>query len=641
LTQPDLRTARERIERTAGGANVVDAADYRAGRVATLADALNHSPGVLVQPRFGAEETRLSIRGSGAQRTFHGRGIKLMQDGVPLNLADGSFDFQAVEALSARYVEVWRGANALQYGAANLGGAINFVSPNGLNSDLLNARAEAGSFAYQRAHLSAGNVSEPLDYYFAANLFKQDGFRRHAVQDSRRVFANLGYAISPQIETRFYIGYAESDSELPGSLSKGQLNSAPRQAAVVNVAQDWKRDIDWTRISNKTVWVIDHSQRLELFGFHSRKTLFHPIFQVIDQHNRDSGGELRYVLDSAIAGVKHRLVAGISAARGLTKEDRWLNVSGARGARTNQSEQDARSTEWYAESQLDLWSATTLSLGVQHIRASRRLYDKFIAGTSADRVSESFDLVYSGTNPKLGLLHRIAPGVQLFANISRSFEPPSFAELSGGLRPVLNRAQKATTVELGSRGSWGEFGWDAAVYRTDVTDELLQVATNVVGAPITVNVPRTVHQGLELAAQAQYVNGLFWRSSLLHNDFRLRKDQSFSGSRLPGLPRNLLNAEFGYRFANGLRVSVNAQSASSYAIDFANSFNADGYTIWGMKLAQSVGKQWAWFVEGRNLADKAYASTTGITRDARGLDQAQFLPGDGRAVYAGIELKFN
>ena len=78
---------------------------------------------------YGIDEIRAFRNGrpaAGLQRTAHGRGLKLMQDGVPLNLADGSFDFQAVEALTARYVEVWRGANALQYGASQLGGAVNF-----------------------------------------------------------------------------------------------------------------------------------------------------------------------------------------------------------------------------------------------------------------------------------------------------------------------------------------------------------------------------------------------------------------------------------------------------------------------------------------------------------------------------------
>lgn len=48
----------------------------------------------------------------------------------------------------------------------------------------------------------------------------------------------------------------------------------------------------------------------------------------------------------------------------------------------------------------------------------------------------------------------------------------------------------------------------------------------------------------------------------------------------------------------------------------------------------------AWFVEGRNLGDKRYASTTGVIFNANSTDQAQFSPGDGRAVYAGVSKAF-
>ncbi len=109
LTSPSVAKAEKELKAVPGGTSLVDAETYERGRVATLKDALEFAPGVLVQPRFGSEEARLSIRGSGLQRTFHGRGLKLLQDGVPLNLADGAFDFQAVEPLAARYVEVFRG----------------------------------------------------------------------------------------------------------------------------------------------------------------------------------------------------------------------------------------------------------------------------------------------------------------------------------------------------------------------------------------------------------------------------------------------------------------------------------------------------------------------------------------------------
>jgi iron complex outermembrane recepter protein len=638
LTQPDLATAKERIAQTAGGANVIDAASYKTSRVSTLADALGYSPGITIQPRFGAEEARLSIRGSGAQRTFHGRGIKLMQDGVPLNLTDGSFDFQAVEALSARYVEVWRGANALQYGASTLGGAINFVSPNGFNSELFGARAELGSFGYRRAQVAHGNASETLDYYVAANLFKQDGFRNHAQQDTQRAFANVGFTFNPDLETRFYIGAVQSDSFLPGSLTKAQLASDPTQAAAANIAGNQKRDIDWLRVSNKTVYRWGE-QRLELFAFASQKKLFHPIFQVIDQKNRDLGLEARYLNAMPLGGRKNQWVLGVAPARGSTDEDRWVNAAGNRGARTNQSAQRATGLSFYAENQHSVAADIALIVGVQYAKATRKLNDLFVAGTAADPVSESFGLSYSGTSPKLGMRWDTARNMQVFANVSKSFEPPSFSEITGGLRPVLNKAQRATTAELGTRGSLDNMQWDMAVYHAKVRDELLQVGTNVVNAPITINAPRTTHTGLESAASGRIAGNWLWRGALTLQRFKLDGDPNFGSNPLPGLPKRIAKAELGYRFANGLTASVNTEHAGGYPIDFANSFFADAYTIYGIKIAQTINKQWAWFIEGRNLNDKKYAATTGIVQNARGRDQAQFLAGDGRAVYAGLEWK--
>ena len=47
-------------------------------------------------------------------------------------------------------------------------------------------------------------------------------------------------------------------------------------------------------------------------------------------------------------------------------------------------------------------------------------------------------------------------------------------------------------------------------------------------------------------------------------------------------------------------------------------------------------------MEVRNLTDKRYAATTGVLTDSRlpGAVAAQFLPGDGRAIYTGIEWKW-
>jgi iron complex outermembrane receptor protein len=642
LTQPDLATARAGVALTPGGAGVVDAASYAGGRVATLADALGYAAGVSVQPRFGAEEARLSIRGSGLQRTFHGRGLKLMQDGVPLNLADGSFDFQAIEPLSARYVEVWRGANALQYGAATLGGAVNFVSPNGLNGDALRARLEGGPFGYRRGLLSQAGVHGRLDEYLAVSGFAQDGFREHARQESLRGFANLGWQLAPDLETRFYLGHVRSRSELPGSLTRAQLEDDPEHANAGNVALDQRRDIDWTRLSNKTVWR-DGATQLEAFAYLADKRLHHPIFQVIDQDSTDFGGELRWVDERPLAGRRNRLVLGLAASEGRTDEERHENVAGDSGARTNASRQTARNLEAYAELQHELAPGVWAVGGLQGLRSTRKLEDRLRSGTPP--VDEGFSVRYTGASPKLGLRVELTPQSQLFANVSRSLEPPSFGELAGGLRPVLNDAQRGTTVELGARGTRGGLGWDVALYDTRLRDELLQIdPPGATGASATVNAPHTRHRGLELGLAGEHglgeAAGRFeWRAAGLWNDFRFDGDPTHGDARLPGLPRAALRAQAGWRAPGGTLIALQAEGASGYAVDFARSWFAKRYAIWGLRASGALGDGLSWFVDGRNLSDRRYAATTGVVRDARGADVAQFLPGDGRAVFAGLDWR--
>ena len=72
---------------------------------------------------------------------------------------------------------------------------------------------------------------------------------------------------------------------------------------------------------------------------------------------------------------------------------------------------------------------------------------------------------------------------------------------------------------------------------------------------------------------------------------------------------------------------------------WARSWFAERYAIWGLRASGMLNGTMNWFVDGRNLSDRRYAATTGVVRDAHGADVAQFLPGDGRAVYAGLDWR--
>ncbi|MFN7507472.1 MAG: TonB-dependent receptor plug domain-containing protein, partial [Limnobacter sp.] len=161
------------------------AKSFEAGKAVTIKDMLDFTPGVFAQSRVN-EEARLSIRGSGLSRTFHMRGIRLLQDGIPINLADGGSDFQDIDPLALQHVEVYKGANALQYGAASLGGAINFVTPTGYTTPNCVARLDAGSHEFARAQFKTGNVLGHWDYFASLSQLRSDGFRQFSGQKNTR-----------------------------------------------------------------------------------------------------------------------------------------------------------------------------------------------------------------------------------------------------------------------------------------------------------------------------------------------------------------------------------------------------------------------------------------------------------------------
>src|SRR5207344_273585 len=164
-----LRTreqARQEIERTPGGAEIVGSKEIEQSRASNLKDVLDFVPGVLVRPRFGAaDESQLSIRGSGLRDNFHLRGINVLIDGFPYGNADGFSDFESLELLNTRYIEVWKGANALRFGGNTMGGAINFISKTGLTAGLIESRVEGGSYCFFKGYLATGQVYGQLDLY--------------------------------------------------------------------------------------------------------------------------------------------------------------------------------------------------------------------------------------------------------------------------------------------------------------------------------------------------------------------------------------------------------------------------------------------------------------------------------------------
>ena len=248
------------------------------------------------------------------------------------------------------------------------------------------------------------------------------------------------------------------------------------------------------------------------------------------------------------------------------------------------------------------------------------------------------------------MLWEVDPETQVFTNISRSFEPPSFGELSnalGGATGLLQLdAQTATTFEIGTRRQGEKVGWDLAYYYSRIEDELLQYFVDPPGATATVNAEHTIHQGVEFAIDVELFSGLFtgrsgpvhsasakspvakapleswedrvvFRQNYLWNDFRFDKDATFGNNRLPGIPEHYYRAELLYEHPSGVYAGPNLEWVPrGYNVDSAGTEFADPYALLGFKAGYRSRRGFSMYVEAKNLTDKTYAATTSVVQNS-------------------------
>lgn len=626
--------ARAEVRKRPGGVDVVDADSFREKLAVSLRDALAFSPGVYTQPRFG-QEVRISIRGSGISRGFHMRGLTLMQDGIPINLADDNGDFQELDPQVFERIEVYRGANALGHGGSTLGGAINAVTPTGRTAPRAELRVDGGSYSTLRTKLAGAYADERGDAYLALTTDRSNGDRTHASRDAVRINGNVGIRLSDTVETRFYATVSHIDQDLPGSLTRAQALTTPKLSLPGNIANDQERDIDSIRLQNRTIIDVG-AGRIAVGAFYNAKQLFHPIFQVIDQKSDDRGVFASAEFGGEIAGLPWEASIGAQARFGAVKARQYVNVGGRRGALTADVRQTAHTINSFGEVRVKPVPVLSLIAGGIYTTGAREGDNRLLPARSG---RAEFD----GFAPKLGLLYEPAHGIQVYANYSRSIELPGFGEIFqtvGGLPTLIGvKTQKAWTAEIGARGSVGMAEWDVSLYRADIRDEMLQFATGADIPASTFNADRTRHQGVEAALILNLAPWARLRQVYQLNDFHFRRDAQYGDNRLPVVPKHQYRAELRLG-TEAVALTPNAEWAPTGAwADYANTTRAPGYMLFGLGAEAKVRRGVSLFVDARNITGKkAIGDISAVLRATPAT--VAYYPVERRALYGGIRAAF-
>jgi iron complex outermembrane receptor protein len=213
-----------------GAFTIKSADEMKLGRASNFEDLLQRTPGVFLQSENGAEVSKISIRGSGITSEDEPLGVMFLLDGLSYNQGDGESILEDFDVAALSHAEIFRGADALKYGALTLGGAINLVPLTGYDAVPFQSRLEGGSYGYFHGEMSGAAVEGLFDEFGSISFRLRDGFREHSREDTEILFADLGYKFSEQIENRFYLTLDRTDRNLPGGLIKSEMENAPSQA---------------------------------------------------------------------------------------------------------------------------------------------------------------------------------------------------------------------------------------------------------------------------------------------------------------------------------------------------------------------------------------------------------------------------
>ena len=656
--QSEVQQAASALAEVPGGTSVVDSEEVAKGRTATLQDTLAYQPGVFVQSTGGNDAAKISIRGSGANTSpgYFREGIKFLFDGLPLT-GPGGTPYEFLNAAGVNYTEILRGANAFQYGALTLGGAVNFVNHSGYSAPGLRLRAEAGSYHYQKQTISYGGVEGDLDYYLQADNYRNEGYRDYSLAKSSGIVANAGYRFSPKLETRLLLRYRDETHNDPSATTLDNALHHPRRAsATAESSGAGARRPGSIWVGSKTTYTFDDDARLT-FGasYHdyrhtnSPRSPSNPSYW--DWH--DLGLLLGYDRVDSLFGLESRSNIAFTSTQHLRG-----GVNSANDDKVSLKKVDYQNSfdrVIALGNDLNLVDNLWLTSGVSFINVRRKVDIDHAVNPNTTTFPQHVDYDNWSVAPRIGLRYEFNPNLQVFTNFSRSIDPPASWEYSGSgptlpyIRPLVE--QKANTFEVGIKGSHGIFDGSLALYRSWIHDELLNVqiipATST-SAAVTgaFNASPTIHQGVEAGLNTRLWENpqgdlVRWRQVYTYNDFYYRHDDTFGDNQLPGVPKHIYQGELQYQDHSGWYTGVNVQSASRTAVDYANSLYAPSYTIWGANLGYEAPKgNWKVSLDLKNLANKAYVTAVTPVYNARGQDTASFWPGDGIGAYVGVEVRY-
>jgi outer membrane receptor protein involved in Fe transport len=626
------------------------------------------------------------------------QGLSVFLDGVRLNEAFGdvvNWDLVPRNALAS--VTMLPGANPV-FGLNTLGGALVLATKSGDSHPGTELELSLGSFGRKDLELSHGRALDENTFLFVAtDLFKEDGWREHSPSQVHQLFAKLNHEDGP---LDWSLSFNGADNTLIGNglLPESMLAQSRRQ---IYTRPDQTRN-RLAALNLQAGYDLGGGQRVQALA-HVRQlntdTVNGDLNQDWDGVSALSGVENRtegrqrtqgVSLQWSRTGADSQLTLGAAHDQSSTEfqQSSALGTLDTSRAVTDVQAEElnaklsgrSRTSSLYATETLQLSPALALTAAGRYNHTQVTTVD--VGRTQGLATALDSNQRYNSLNPSLGATWTAPSGWTVYGNLSQGSRAPSPIELgcSDPVNPcVLPNALQSDpplkqvvsrSVEAGVRGQLAPgWRWNSSVFMSDNRDDILFVS-NSRAAGYFANVGQTRRQGLEMGLTGRtpvYDVGL--QFTLLDASYRsgaclvASANSSAStattpassacpaegeievrpGDRLPGVPRQLLKLDLGWRAVPGLRLGANltAQSGSIArgndnnqqqpdGVDFNGSGHIAGFAVLNLNASWKLGDGWTLSGKVNNALDRHYGSGAQLGQNAYSANGTLQAPADWR-----------
>ena len=526
-----------------------------------------------------------SLRGSATEQ------VLVLVDGVPVNPPQGGgVDLTDYTTDGIERIEVLHGAASAHYGSSAVGGVINIITADPTPQRTARLQQQVGSFGSRVLTASLSDTAPQLGYALSLGHTCSDGdfpYLHPSGQTKRRTNADY-----EQFGLRARI--------LPRITSEARVSA----------------ELDWST-SNKGVPGLVYSPSPRARQEDDR-TLLAVAF---DPPASSPGGlsarlyflrqRRRFDNPDAFPAPQHSLQR--THTFGLTLSGRLRHDSG--------------SFTYGLDARWDRLASSTVGsrpydvVGIfaqEQLRTGRTTIIPALRWDSTRRIG-------SQLSPHIGLLHRLADGVFLRANLGRSFRTPSLNDLYWPEDPYALgnpslKSERGTNVDLGiGVEGHGPLTGSVTLFRNAVSNLILwQPGVLRPGKWSPTNVGRAVTTGVEL--DAKYVLRAWsfaWSASLVNARDRTSGSSAY-GKRLIGRPTVLTTLRIGYSTPPWMAELALRRTGRRYESP-DNSVSLPPFTTADLRLSYSLGRSEV-ALHIPNLTDRRYETVPGY-------------PVPGRSVY--------